>query len=162
MVKLKDKKISKVFENLDVSNLPVEVEQADIVDNESYENEVKNQKLKCQSSHTEAVINWATIANKITVPNIVKGVMTLEGAGIGSLAASGLGTGLGFAMGGPTGAVLGYKFGNYLGLAAGFAGGYEFGKIVGNKLQDEKRENIVEKGVTEVNIDTTTKVDMER
>ena len=114
------------------------------------------------ASHTEANMNWAAIANKITVPNAVKVKLTLGGGYVGSLLGKGLFTGLGFAVGGPGGAVAGYYTGSLLGLGAGIVGGYRFGQAVANKLEDREREDIIEVGITKVNVNTATKVNAKK
>ena len=113
-------------------------------------------------SHTEAEVNWATIANKITVPNIVKSGLTLGGGCVGSLIGSSVFTGVGFAVGGPGGAVLGYSLGNIAGFGAGVIGGHKFGIVVANEIRDEvDKEPIVEGGVTQINIDTAARFNSE-
>lgn len=127
------------------------------------ENEVKTTKKEVStSSHSEADVNWATIVNKITVPNVVKSGLTLGGGYIGSLLGAGLATGIGLVIGGPAGAVVGYNIGNLVGFGGGVCGGHKFGKAVANELEDKKRENIINTGTTRINVDTTTKVDIEK
>ena len=114
------------------------------------------------SSHTQADVNWATIVNKITIPNIVNGVLVLGGGYTGSLLGVGVATGLGFALGGPAGATIGYQFGNYGGFVIGVIGGNRVGKMVANELKDSNQEDIVKNGTTQFSVDVETRTNIEK
>ncbi len=130
---------------------------------QKHANGVKKKEKKVSiTSHTEANVNWATIANKITVPNVVKGGLTLGTGYLGSLVGAGLTTGIGFALGGPAGAVVGYHIGNVGGFGVGAVGGHKFGKVVANELEDKEQDDIVKKGSTIINVDTETKADIKK
>ena len=90
------------------------------------------------------------MANKITIPNIAKGGITVGGGYVGSLIGAGFLTGLGFAFGGPAGAAIGYNAGCLLGCGAGAVASYRFGKVVADKLTDEDNEEVVTKGNTKI------------
>lgn len=106
-------------------------------------------------THTEADVNWATVANKVTTPNIVKGGITLGGVGVGSVLGAGIATGLGFVLLGPAGAVAGYELGNLVGFGAGVIAGHKLGKYVSDKITDNNLEpQLVEKGKTGLTIET--------
>ena len=105
-------------------------------------------------SHTTADVNWATIANKITVPNVFKAGMTVAGGTTGALIGAGIGTGIGFAILGPSGAVVGYTVGNLSGLFGGGIVGIKLGKITAKKIISESDEEVIQKGTTEIEIIT--------
>lgn len=110
----------------------------------------KKTKQSRTATRTEAEVNWATVANKITVPNIAKGGITIGGGYVGSLVGAGFLTGLGFALGGPAGAVIGYNAGSILGGGAGAVASYKFGKVVADKLTENDNEELVTKGNTQI------------
>lgn len=115
------------------------------------ENGSKKKAKKCRTvTKTEAEVDWATMANKITIPNIAKGGITVGGGYVGSLIGAGFLTGLGFAFGGPAGAAIGYNAGCLLGCGAGAVASYRFGKVVADKLTDEDNEEVVTKGNTKI------------
>ena len=173
MADAKEKKTSKVFEISDVRNMlvkgvqKVSSIQKDVIGDgknilsQKHASNLTQTKEVCATSHTEADLNWASIVNKATIPNMVKGGLTFGGGSLGSLVGAGLCTGLGLAIGGPAGAAAGYGIGNLLGFGAGAVGGHKFGKVVANELEDRERKNIVEKGITNLNVDSITKVDVE-
>lgn len=175
MAEIKNKEMSKVFGTPDVKNTLTKGVEAFLnkpqitINNkknslkQKHTDGVKTIKKEIQAtSHSEADVNWAMIANKITVANVVKGGLTLGGAPVGSLIGAGLGSGLGFAIGGPAGAVVGFKIGNFMGGGVGVIGGHKLGKIVANELEDKERKNIIETGTTKLNVDSTTKVNVEK
>jgi hypothetical protein len=172
MLNAKDEEVSKVFtvsgvENMlrnrkeNISQMPVEV-----VDNvkEPTREKCTNEEERRMVVHTEAAVNWATIANKITVPNIAKSVLTIGTGSVGSLLGAGVFTGLGFVMGGPAGATMGYKMGNVVGFGAGTVvgavGGKKVGKIIEYAFDDTNREGIVNRGTTKITADR--KIDVKR
>lgn len=122
------------------------------------EEKIKNNNVQV-SSHTEADVNWAVIANKITVPNIVKTGLTVGTASATSLLGAGIATGLGFAIGGPAGATVGYYIGNVIGFGTGAVGGNKFGSFVAKHLENDNRKDIIENGKTQIIADTNTKVE---
>lgn len=115
-------------------------------------------KETCIASQTEGDVNWAAIFNKINIPNFVKGAITLGGGGSGVVLGAGIGTALGFATGGPAGAVVGYEIGKVLGLGIGTVSGHKLGEVVKNEIEGTNQEDIVEKGITKINVNTITKV----
>jgi hypothetical protein len=146
----------------DISQMPTAVmENVKNLMSAKHKNQLKTEtEEKRTLVHTEADINWATIANKITVPNIAKAGLTLGGGYCGSVLGVGVCTGLGFALGGPSGAVMGYTFGNVAGFGAGVIGGHKFSKVVVNELEDTKQEKIVQTGTTQITVDK--KIDVEK
>lgn len=169
MMDIKEK-IHKAFDTKDVKDMVVEGAKAIIpVQSEIVDEAQSDSKQGCSNidksktkgtyitSHTEADVNWATIINRINIPNFSKGAITLGGGGAGATLGAGLGTGLGFAIGGVPGAVIGYKTCAVLGLAFGIVGGHKLGKVVANEIEDKDQEDIVEKMITKINVDTVTK-----
>ncbi len=124
---------------------------------------LKNNKLKNVNkdtstkviTHTEADVNWATVVNKVTTQNLVKGGITLGSVGVGTFVGAGIATGLGFALLGPGGAAVGYKLGNLVGFGTGVIAGHKYGKYVSDKITENNYEHqLVEKGKTDFTIET--------
>jgi hypothetical protein len=174
MSDVKEKKISNVFTDPDVKNvLKKGKEEISQKPNEILENVKDFTKAKRANTekttkkeerhtvfHTQADVNWATLANKVTVPNVTKAGLTIGGGYAGSVLGVVLCTGLGMAVGGPAVATVGYYIGNVVGFGAGAVGGHRFGKVVAQELEDGKKEEFVKSGTTQVNDDI--KIDVEK
>ena len=159
MTTSKDKQISKIFETIDTKNFPIKNSEPDIFLEKKSKSKIQNE--ISATSQTEAQVNITTILNKLTLPNFIDATLTLGGCYATSLLGVGIGTGLGLAIGGPAGAIIGYHYGNITGIGLGAIGGHKFGKIVKDKLKNDEQKNIIEYGMTNINIDTKTKVNME-
>ena len=169
MLEVKDQK-SNVFEIPDIRNALIKnVQEAssipkDIICNgksilsqAKERSHVAQEKEMCATVHTEANINWALIINRVTISNMIKCVLTIQGAREGARIGAKLFAGLGNAISGPEGAVTGYGVGRLFGFGAGAVVLHQFGEFVANKLEDQDQKNIVEKGITNLNIDSIMK-----